>query len=277
MNTLDITNSQAILLLPAYNEGSRIGQPGEQPGDTFKRAIDHYQTGLDSDFGSAAEVVVINDGSTDNTKEVATNMGVRVLEHADGLNHGRGAALTNGFSALSSQTEAIGYTDADGSYDYETQRQLMAEIFEGSDAAVAFRASGEGQHANFLRKIAHTALNRTCSLVAPTGIKDPQAGAKWFNGDVAADLWQDAPEGWAADRYAMNRALRHGLIVREVGALIVSAEGSSVDDVKDALIMMRDSLVINLQNAKNPSAIRQSATNTAISSFDRAVDIVKRR
>lgn len=272
-----ITPKEAVLVLPAYNEGSRVGQPGEAPGDTFARSLDHYQAGMDAEFGSRGEVFVFNDGSADNTAEFARAHGVTVLEHADGQNHGRGRALSTAFDMLDSQADLIGYTDADGSYDWEAQRNLMELVSGGAHIANAYRLRGAEQHAGLMRRIGHPVLNQVCSILAPTGVKDPQAGAKWMNGEVAASLWHDAPEGWAADRYALNQAYRRGLIIKEMGFRIVSAEGSTVNPVKDALQMVKDSIVINRDNARHEGVVRKAAASVAVRGLDKSIALVKAR
>src|SRR5690606_15750686 len=107
---------EAVLVLPAFMEGSRQARPGELPGDNFKRALDHYASGIDSLFGAGGQVIVFNDGSTDKTAEIARSFGVEVLTHEDGMNHGRGRSLSAAFKQLDGRAAMVGYTDADGSY-----------------------------------------------------------------------------------------------------------------------------------------------------------------
>lgn len=233
---------EAVLLLPAYNEAGRHAQSGFGLVPT----IEKYQIALERDFGSSYQILVVDDGSRDNTAAVAKYSGAEVLRYA--TNRGRGYALKTGFLAVTSQLidpskSVVGYTDADGSYSPDTFLRLVEAITDGNaDLAVAYRARGTGSHKGRLRQFTHVALHSVCEQLAPTGAIDPQAGCKTFRGDVAADLWKLAgTDGWAADREVLHRAKNMGLRLTQVEASITSVKDSRVRAFKDAINMCRDS------------------------------------
>ncbi|MDI6637302.1 MAG: glycosyltransferase family 2 protein [Bacillota bacterium] len=83
----------AAVIIPAYNEGARIGRV------------------ISAALGAklVSEVIVVSDGSTDNTADVARSLGVRVVELA--RNRGKGGAMKAGLAATSA--EVVAFIDAD--------------------------------------------------------------------------------------------------------------------------------------------------------------------
>jgi glycosyltransferase involved in cell wall biosynthesis len=172
------------LVLPAYNEASRLN------GDPFRRAVEKYQDRFskllgENEFG----LVVVDDGSTDGTADLATKLGARVLQHDDGNNHGKGAAVRLGLLNTAVDATYCLYTDADGSYSPDTIEEILNALVEGCDVATVHRASGEELHSGQLRHVGHTALSRLCELLATTGVTDVQAGAKGFTADAVLKIW----------------------------------------------------------------------------------------
>src|SRR5512140_1170268 len=96
------------LLIPAFNEERGIGPVIE----AVKR------------LGLPGEILVIDDGSTDHTYEVAMASGVEVIRHD--VNRGYGQALKSGI--LASQFDIVVITDADGTYPNEEIRNLLSHM-----------------------------------------------------------------------------------------------------------------------------------------------------
>src|SRR5690554_2337091 len=85
-----------------------------------------------------AEVIVVNDGSTDNTLEVAQAAGARVVSHP--YSKGNGAAIKTGARAATG--EIIVFMDADGQHDPADIPRLLARLQEGHDMVVGARQKG---------------------------------------------------------------------------------------------------------------------------------------
>jgi dolichyl-phosphate beta-glucosyltransferase len=244
------TTPEISLILPAYNESLRQ-ENGYAPGDAFRNALDTYSNFLEQ--FDRSELVVVDDGSTkednDNTIAIAEAHGARVLVNPDGANSIRGGALKIGFRETSGDTRL--YTDADGSYRPDTLSALFELASDGfNDVAVAYRADNDNQHSGLIRRVGHDIIHRICEhpKMAPTGVKDPQAGAKAFSARAAETIWpQVMSNDWTADREALVIARELGYEIAQVAAEIESHDDSTVRVVPDTIGMLHDSLQVGLQ------------------------------
>src|SRR5690554_2488178 len=110
------------IVLPAKNEAGAIGQ-------TISAIRALY---------ADAEIIVVNDGSTDNTAEVAEQAGAKVVHHP--YSKGNGAAIKTGARAATG--EIIVFMDADGQHDPADIPRLLARLEEGHDMVVGARQKG---------------------------------------------------------------------------------------------------------------------------------------
>lgn len=119
--------SGLTVVLPAFNEENAIGQTL----DALKKALDGVSR--------TAEILVVDDGSTDETAARASRTGVRVLKHP--INSGYGRSLLTGIEAA--QNDTIVIVDADGSYPIDQLPALLTFYDTGFDMAVGAR---KGRH-----------------------------------------------------------------------------------------------------------------------------------
>jgi dolichyl-phosphate beta-glucosyltransferase len=254
------------LILPAYNEGTRQ-EGNSEMGYAYRQALDTYSIFLEKEFGRTAnwELIVVDDGSTDkpdpgSTIRIAQEHGAQVIVNPNGATSRRGGALKIGFTQSRGRVRT--YTDADASYSPETLYEQYENVATGvSDISVAYRAESEEQYDRLIRKYGHKIIHGICESkhMAPTGVKDPQAGAKTFNAAAAIDIWSKVKtDGWAADREALVIARLLGYTVSQVGADIEPHAGSSVKILSDSLKMIRDSLEIgmSLDGANNHRIVK---------------------
>ncbi len=233
-----LLTAEHSLVLPSYNEFKRE--------DVFKTAIDGYQNFL-SDRIPGFELVVFADGC-EKSALIAESMGAVVMRHSDGINHGRGQSLREAMLRLSdSKPEGVSkvyaYTDADGSYAPEHILDLMEAIDGGYDLAVSHRL--DNSDSSLARRIAHVGMHELCEIIAPTGIKDPQAGAKGFSQKFVDEVFpQTVTERWAFDRELAALARRDSYRVVDLGTDITVHDESTVNPIKDAIAMVRDSRII---------------------------------
>ena len=102
-----------FLIIPAFNEGARLGAVL----DTIERA------------GTGCKVVVVDDGSLDDTSDVARMKGATVLRHP--FNLGYGAALQTGYKyALQMRADVVIQMDADGQHDPSDINTLLRPILD---------------------------------------------------------------------------------------------------------------------------------------------------
>jgi glycosyltransferase involved in cell wall biosynthesis len=113
------------VVIPAYNEQDGIADVLQRVQTATKAARDEFR---DLDF---VEIVVVDDGSTDDTARIVSGIGdVRLIRHP--WNLGYGAALKTGFAACVG--EWIAFLDADGTYPPEYLGQLLKAGASGGSA-----------------------------------------------------------------------------------------------------------------------------------------------
>jgi glycosyltransferase involved in cell wall biosynthesis len=117
-----------------------------------------------------AEVIVVNDGSTDNTAEIGIQNGVKVVSHAYSM--GNGAAIKTG--TRNAQGSILVFMDADGQHSPEDINKLIDMINDGYDMAVGARQLDS--HASLTRRIGNTIYNRLASWMTGYPIQDLTSG-----------------------------------------------------------------------------------------------------
>lgn len=169
------------IVVPAYNEGIDPNNPDSLIRyDAFCKNLDGLLLAADK-ISSNNEVLVINDGSTDNTATIAKRLGADVYAQTDGLNLGKGAALKLGLSIASGDVRA--FADADGAVSPDSVMELVTTVQEQDVDIAVVRRSGDG-HGSQLRKMGHILMEKSCDFLAATGVKDTQAGAKAFTAET---------------------------------------------------------------------------------------------
>lgn len=113
------------------------------------------------------EIIVVDDGSSDNTVDICRNNGIKVISHVYSM--GNGAAIKTG--ARNATGDILIFMDADGQHSPDDIPRLLERINEGYDMAVGARQSET--HASTGRRFANTIFNRLAS---------------WMTGYVIADL-----------------------------------------------------------------------------------------
>ncbi len=121
-------NTELTIIIPAYNEEDSIAEAVRRIKALSQK--ENWQT----------EIIVVNDGSSDNTSKIAKESGARVIDHP--TNGGYGLSLQHGIEASTHSLIAI--TDADGTYPIEELPKLVAMVAEkGFDMAVGARSGKE--------------------------------------------------------------------------------------------------------------------------------------
>lgn len=161
------------VVIPAYNEALRIG-------GTLEKVRDYLQT-----RNYPAELIVVDDGSTDETRDILDEFrgrhpGVRVLVNEG--NRGKGYSVRRG--VLEATGEVVLFTDADLSAPIEEANKLLAALeSSGADAAVGSRALDRrlvGIRQPWFRETSGRFFNLLVRLLAGLRIRDTQCGLKLF-------------------------------------------------------------------------------------------------
>lgn len=140
------------------------------------------------------EVIAVDDGSTDDTGEIARRTCDRVIAFSS--NRGKGAALRAGFAAaLETPSRAVVTIDADGQHDAAAIPALIAAL-ERSDMSIGVRSRSAGDMP-FRRRFANAVSSAAIQAVVGAPVPDSQSGFRAMRRRVVEDVW-DAASG---DRY----------------------------------------------------------------------------
>ena len=146
--------SKLSIIMPARNEAEAL--------DTLLPAI--------RSLYPEAELIVVNDGSTDTTGEVAARHGAQVINHPYAM--GNGAAIKSG--ARTATGEILVFMDADGQHRPADMPDLLQKLEQGHDMVVGARTAA--MHANPWRMVANLIYNRLASWMTGHSIQDLTSG-----------------------------------------------------------------------------------------------------
>lgn len=220
---------RVTVVVPAYDEAARIGE-----------TVARLRAAL-APFGEGdAEVVVVDDGSRDETARRAAAAGAVVVELP--ANQGKGAAVRAGVAVA--RGRVLAYTDADLSYAPEQLLGLVARVEEGWDMVVGSRAHVETRTlvaTGRLREVSGRVFNLMTYLVLLGRYRDTQCGLKAFRRDVAEVVFAHARlDGFAFDVELFHLAERYQLSLVEVPVTVAHSNRSTVRVAVEAVRMVRD-------------------------------------
>jgi glycosyltransferase involved in cell wall biosynthesis len=213
------------IVIPAYNEAARLP-------DTLAR-LDAYFAGREP------EIVVVDDGSSDGTAELARR-GVpgrtppTVLAFPE--NRGKGAAVRAGVAASSG--DAVLYMDADLATDIAGLDEFLKQL-EDFDVVVGSRAvPGATVHnTTQLRTVMGRTFNRMVRMLTRLEVHDSQCGYKAFRGDAGRLVFSlSTVDGFAFDPEVLMIARALGLSVTELPVDWTAVEGSTVRPLRDSVL-----------------------------------------
>ena len=178
-----------------------------------------------------AEVIVVDDGSTDATAEVAARYGARVLSSPYSM--GNGAAIKRGARAATG--EILVFMDADGQHDPAHIRLLLARLGEGFDMAVGAR-SRNGQ-ANPGRGIANAFYNRLASWITGHNVRDLTSGFRAVRAERFLEFLHLLPNGFSYPTTSTMAFFRSAYPVAYVPVEVAKRMGtaSHIRPIKDGI------------------------------------------
>jgi len=190
---LKMEKTEVSIIIPAYNEAETIG-------DVVTTIIHLYP-----DF----EIIVINDGSTDDTAVVAKDAGALVYSHP--YNIGNGAAIKSGIRFASGKI--LVFMDGDGQHDTRDIEKML-EYFPDFDMVVGARP--KGYQASWGRALANKVYNWLASYVANFPIQDLTSGFRAIKSDIAHNFLYLLPNTYSYPTSLTLGVLRSGKSVRYI-------------------------------------------------------------
>lgn len=192
-------------LIPAKNESASIG-------DVVRALRRQF---------ADAEVLVVNDGSTDETAEIAGAAGALLINHPYSM--GNGAAIKSGLRAASG--DIVVFLDADGQHAPEDAQRLIDPIRAGYDLAIGAR--NFASQASAARGIGNWIYRKLASYIVGHRIDDLTSGFRAMRRSAALEFVSLLPNGFSAPTTTTMAFFRAGYSVRFVPITMPSREGRS--------------------------------------------------
>jgi glycosyltransferase involved in cell wall biosynthesis len=237
-----------LFIVPAYNEAASL------PG-VMRDLQAHYP---------AADVAVINDGSSDDTAGVARDLGAHLLDLP--YNLGIGGAVQTGllFAHRGGYDVAVQF-DGDGQHCADQVGALLAALAAtGADVAIGSRflgaadASGSGYHAPPVRRLGITILRLVLSAAVGQRITDSTSGFRAYGRAAIAFLARDYPHDYPEPESVVTLS-RQGFRLCEAPVRMRARQGgrSSITPLRSAYYMMKVLLAIGIDASRRP--VRRAA------------------
>jgi glycosyltransferase involved in cell wall biosynthesis len=202
------------VVLPAKNESGAIGQTV----NALKQ------------LNAVTEIIVVNDGSTDDTSKIAEQAGAKVITHP--YSKGNGAAIKTG--ARTAIGDVIIFMDADGQHDPNDILRLLEKINQGYDLVVGARQ--KGSQASMGRGVANTLYNNLATYMTEQKVEDLTSGFRAVRADKFREFLYLLPNGFSYPTTSTMAFFRAGYSVIYVPIHAAKRIGKShIQPLKDGV------------------------------------------
>lgn len=231
------------IVIPAYNESARLRA-------TLEKVLGYVRS-----QAWDAEVIVVNDGSRDNTADIVrefmqNNPALRLLENPG--NRGKGYSVRHGM--LNTRGRIVLFSDADLSSPIEEAPKLFEALEEGADIAIGsrwLRAEMQTQRQPLHRQLFGRIFNLLLRLTLGLQFKDTQCGFKAFKQPAAQAIFPlQKIERWGFDPEILFLARKLGYTVKEVPVRWGHSGGARINPLVDGARMFQEMLHIRWNDLK---------------------------
>jgi dolichyl-phosphate beta-glucosyltransferase len=225
------------IVIPAYNESARIRA-------SLDRVLDHIR-----ERQWDAEILVINDGSGDDTALIvetyaAQHAPLRLIQNPG--NRGKGYSVRNGM--LHASGEIMLFTDADLSSPIEEADKLFAALNNGADVAIGsrwLRTELQTQRQSLHRQLFGRIYNLALRIILGLPYRDTQCGFKAFTRRATQTIFPlQHIERWGFDPEILFLARKFSLKVDEVPVQWAHSEGTRINPLRDGIRMFVEMLKV---------------------------------
>lgn len=223
------------IIIPAFNEAERLPL-------TLKQIVAFIEA-----RDLAAEVIVIDNASSDSTKDVVMGFvsGYPFVKYIYEVNRGKGAAVRMGM--LAGQGDYLLVCDADLAVPIDDVIKFLPPQLQDYHIAIGSREAGGARRYGepFHRHIMGRIFNLIVRVLLLPGLYDTQCGFKCFRRDIARELFSEGRiNGWSFDVEILYLARLKGYRVIEVPVNWYYGEKSKVSPVRDTWSMLKEVLAI---------------------------------
>lgn len=221
------------IIIPAYNESAVI--------ENNIRALESFLREKAYDY----EIVVVSDGSSDNTQSIVKEKLVceNIIDAGYEDNRGKGGALKAGVAV--SCGDIIITTDADLAYGTEVIEQAVLRMTQDPEIQILIgsRSIAKDGFSGYpvIRKLASKVYFRMLSFYAGLKVSDSQCGFKCYRKNAAKILFGELESsGFAFDLEILLRAKKHNIQIHEMPVVIKNHSNSKINVVRDSVKMLSD-------------------------------------
>lgn len=211
---------EICILIPGYNEEKTIGQVVSKA----RKVI--------------SNVVVIDDGSTDNTYQIAKDAGAVVIRHE--VNKGKGSALKTGFQyALEHNYQAVITMDSDGQHDVDDIPSFLDALSEKKADIVIGSRMKDISTMPAIRKVTNKLTSLVSSILMHQKVDDSQSGFRLINSDVLRSITLET-DRYDTESEILIKASRAGFRITSVPIkTIYGQEKSKINPLIDTYRFIR--------------------------------------
>jgi glycosyltransferase involved in cell wall biosynthesis len=211
---------KTCILIPGYNESRMIGQVVTNA----RKIID--------------DVVVIDDGSRDNTAQIAQDAGAYVIKHE--VNKGKGAALRTGFQyAIDHGYDAVITMDSDGQHDPDDIPGFLATVEKIGSGIIIGTRMGDISTMPLIRRFTNKLTSFSASILARQKIEDSQSGFRLITTDVIKTVRLETA-GFETESEILIKASKAGFRIASVPIkTIYGEEKSKIKPMRDTYKFLR--------------------------------------